>query len=89
MKNVQIELTDEQVKMIAKLLTTRKDRSEKELLALIVERGMYALEYRTRYNKVRYARVKGEMEEFKEWRERKELVNALSKEGKIVAAPKQ
>lgn len=88
MKNVQIELTDEQAKAISAILSTRKDRTEKEIVALIVERGIYALEYRTKYNKVRYVREKATREEFKEWKERKELVSALSSETKVVATPK-
>lgn len=85
MKNVQIELTDEQAKAISALLSTRKDRNEEEIVALIVERGIYALAYRTKYNKVRYARDKETREEFKEWKNRKELVTALSSETKVVA----
>lgn len=89
MKNVQIELSAEQVAAIAKILSTRKDRTEKEIIDLIVERGIFALAYRTKYNKVRYAREKDSREEFKQWKERKELVSALSGETKVVAVSKQ
>jgi hypothetical protein len=89
MKNVQIEISDEQFESIAKILSTRKDRTQKEILLLIVERGIYALEYRTKYNKVKYARDKETREEFRQWKERKELVSALSSEARVVSSPKQ
>jgi hypothetical protein len=85
MKTIQFTLTDAQAKQVNDILSTRKDRSEKEIVELIVERGIYALSYRTKYNKVRYARQKDEMAEFREYKER--LKSALSSTEKVVATP--
>jgi hypothetical protein len=85
-KTVQIVLTDEQQVQIAKILSTRKDRSEKEIIDLIVERGIYALEYRSKYNKVKYAREQMIREEFKEFKKARAEKGALSSVASIVAA---
>jgi hypothetical protein len=87
-KTVQITLTDEQMKAIGKILSTRGDRTEKEILDLIVERGIYALVYRTKYNKVKYVREQAMREEFKAWKKEATSKGSLSSKEGVVAAPK-
>jgi GTP-binding protein EngB required for normal cell division len=87
-KTVQITLTEEQVSAIAKILSTRGDRSEKEIIDLIVERGIYALVYRTKYNKVKYTREQAMREEFKAFKAAK-ASGSLSSVSSVVAAPKK
>jgi hypothetical protein len=86
MKTIEINITDEQFAKIQEIMKTRADRSQKEIVALIMERGIFALAYRTKYNKVRYARLKDEMEEFKAFKAAAK--SALSGVSEIVAAPK-
>jgi len=62
---ITITLSDEQVAQINSIHSTRSDRTFDDIVALIIERGAYALEYRTKYNKVKYARAKEEMAEFR------------------------
>jgi hypothetical protein len=88
MKTVQIELSAAQVEAIAKIRATRKERSEKEIIDLIVERGIYALEYRTKYNKVKYGREKNVREEFKAWKKALGDKGSLSNVEGVVAVPK-
>lgn len=64
-KSVTITLSDEMLATINEIRTTRMDRSESDIIQLIIERGCYALSYRTKYNKVKYARAKEEMAEFR------------------------
>lgn len=64
-KSITITLSDEQVATINSIHSTRGDRTFDDIIALIIERGTYALEYRTKYNKVKYARAKVEMAEFR------------------------
>jgi hypothetical protein len=64
-KQITITLSDEQIATIAAIRTTRLDRTESEIIQLIIERGCYALQYRTKYNKVKYERTKQEMAEFR------------------------
>lgn len=73
-KSITITLSDAQLVQLASICNTRKDRTEKEIIDLIIERGCYALEYRTKYNKIKYARAKVEMAEFRAYK------NANSKE---------
>jgi uncharacterized protein (UPF0261 family) len=87
-KTVQITLTDEQMKAIGKILSTRGDRTEAEIIALIVERGIYALEYRTKYNKVKYVREQAMREEFKAFKAAK-ASGSLSSVASVVASPKK
>lgn len=68
-KSITITLSDAQMIQITSICSTRKDRTEKEIIDLIIERGCYALEYRTKYNKIKYARAKVEMAEFREYKE--------------------
>jgi hypothetical protein len=87
MKTIEIAITDEQFAKINEIHATRQDRTQKEVIQLIVERGIFALAYRTKYNKVRYARLKDEMEEFKAFKAAAKT--ALSASNEVVAAPKQ
>jgi hypothetical protein len=64
-KSITITLSDEMLATIASIRSTRLDRTENDIIQLIIERGCYALEYRTKYNKVKYARAKEEMAEFR------------------------
>jgi hypothetical protein len=89
MKTIQIELTDLQVAEIAKILSTRKDRTEKEIIDLVVERGIYTLLYRTKYNVVKYTREKAMREEFKAFKAARKESGALSSVASVVAAPKK
>jgi hypothetical protein len=67
-KQITITLSDEQVQQIVSIHSTRKDRTIDEIITLVIERGIYALEYRTKYNKVKYARAKDEMAEFRAYK---------------------
>jgi hypothetical protein len=86
MKTIQIELTDEQVAQIAKIMSTRKDRSQKEIVDLVVERGIYTLLYRTHYNVVKYTREKAMREEFKAFKAARKESGALVGGNQVVAA---
>jgi hypothetical protein len=67
-KQITITLSDEQVQQIVSIHSTRKDRTIDEIITLVIERGIYALEYRTKYNKVKYARAKDEKAEFRAYK---------------------
>lgn len=74
-KQVTITLSDEQLVQLNAIHSTRKDRTQAELLTLVIERGIYALEYRTKYNKVKYANTKAAMAEFRAFKAmRKEAI---------------
>jgi GTP-binding protein EngB required for normal cell division len=64
-KTITITLSDTQLVQLSSIHSTRKDRTEREIIDLIIERGIYALVYRTKYNKVKYANTKAEMAEFR------------------------
>jgi hypothetical protein len=40
-----------------------------QLIDQVVERGLYTLVQRSKYNSERYESLKGEREEFKQWKE--------------------
>jgi hypothetical protein len=67
-KEITITLSDEQVQQIVNIHSTRQDRTINEIITLVIERGIYALEYRTKYNKVKYTRAKEEMAEFRAYK---------------------
>jgi hypothetical protein len=73
-KSITITLSDEMIATIASIRTTRMDRTESEIIQLIIERGCFALAYRTKYNKVKYARAKEEMAEFRAFKANRDAV---------------
>jgi hypothetical protein len=68
MKTFTITLTDEQVAVLAELKQTRGNRTDEQLLAQVVERGLYQLQYRTERNKKVYAEQAAIREEVKQLR---------------------
>ena len=53
-----IELTAEQIATFNKLKITRANKTDQELFAQVVERGIYDLSYRSERNKKVYAQFK-------------------------------
>jgi hypothetical protein len=64
----EIELTDGQVAQLHTIASTRTNKSHTQLMNQVVERGLYTLVQRSRYNAERYADAKVEREAFKEWK---------------------
>jgi len=62
-KQVTITLTDEQQDQLKSINRTRNYTME-SLMDIVVERGIYALGYRTKYN----AKKQAEIKEFRAWK---------------------
>lgn len=54
----EIELTKEQLAAFNKAKQTRKDTDDRELLARVIDRGLYDINYRTARNKQQWAEFK-------------------------------
>jgi len=63
-KSITITLTDTQIAQLAEINKTRNYTPE-SLIAIIVERGIYALQYRTKYN----AKKANELREYRSWKQ--------------------
>lgn len=68
MKTFTVTLSDDQVQQLESIHSTRLGRTEQQILDQIVERGIYALQYRSKYNQVKLAREAEDKAAFKEWK---------------------
>jgi predicted DNA-binding protein len=68
MKTITITLSAEQVAQLDLIRSTRLGRSEADIIDQVVERGIYDLTYRTKYNAKKYAADKEVREEFKKFK---------------------
>jgi hypothetical protein len=79
-KQITITLSDAQMVQLNSIHSTRKDRTIAEIIDLVIERGIYALEYRTKYNRKKYANTKLEMAEFRAFKASRNSATALHDE---------
>jgi len=63
-KQITVTVSDEQMEQLVAIAKTRGGSVTKELIDQVVERGIYTLAYRTKYN-AKQNRLKSE---FKEWK---------------------
>jgi hypothetical protein len=69
MKSFTITLSDEQMAQLNTIHSTRQNRSVEAILDQVIERGLYNLEYRSKYNQVKIERDREDRKLLKEYKE--------------------